>query len=200
MKALLIDTTTKDLIVAIVTENAVHDLSEHDVGTRHSEELCAAVAKLLAKEELTFDQLDAYACAVGPGSFTGIRIGVSTVKGYDVACPKPLLAVNNLQAIACSAANGNKQCAFIDAGNGYYYANYRDGTQPCLVPYTFAETHHDVPLCALASQYIDGLSEIVRKKFMLGQFDEDLVPVYIRRSQAEDNFQKKQAEKSAING
>ena len=201
MKTLFIDTTTKDLIVAIVTDDGVIDLSEHDVGTRHSERLCGAVAELLAKANLTFDQLDAYACSVGPGSFTGIRIGVSTTKGYVVACPKPLIAVNNLQAIASSVANGNKQCAFIDAGNGYYYANYTDGVAPCLVPYDFAETHPDVPLCALASQYMDGLCAIVRNKFAAKQFDDDLVPVYIRRSQAEDNLAKKQtAENGANNG
>ena len=201
MKVLAIDTTTKDMMVAVITENEIFDASALNLGTHHSEMLCGAVADVLKKANVTFADLDAYACAIGPGSFTGIRIGVSTVKGYATACPKRYIAVNCLQAIGESDKLGATGAGFIDAGNGFYYANYADGVAPRLVPYDFAETHPDVPLCALASQYMDGLCAIVRNKFAAKQFDDDLVPVYIRRSQAEDNLAKKQtAENGANNG
>lgn len=187
MKVLAIDTTTKDLVVALITEDGVLDNTQRNIGTHHSERLCGAVTQLLESANVSFAELDAYACAIGPGSFTGIRIGVSTVKGYATACDKPLLAVNCLQAIACSKSLGNVGSAFVDAGNGYYYADFVGGIQPCLVPYSFAEQTPNTPVAALASEYFDGFVDVVRDKFSRGQFDDDLEPLYIRKSQAEEN-------------
>lgn len=184
MRILLIDTTTKDMIVAVVTDNEIIDASTLMAGTQHSEGLCLAVQKALQKSGLTFADLDAYACSVGPGSFTGIRIGISTVKGHAAACPKPFIAVNCLEAAARSPELGSKGKAIIDAGNGYYFADYVNGISPELVTY-------DNPImqgaaqASFASQYMDGLVQIIRNRFAEGSFDESLQAVYIRKSQAE---------------
>lgn len=187
MKILAIDTTTEDMTVVLICDNDIIDGSVNACGRHHSEMLCGAVADLMRKADVGFDDLDAYACAVGPGSFTGIRIGVSTVKGYATACDKPLIGVNCLQAIGNSKQLGGKNCAFIDSGNGYYFADFAHGVAPCLVPYDFAETHPDVPLCGKSSQYLDGFVDVVRQKYASGNFDSELTPLYIRKSQAEEN-------------
>ena len=186
MKILTIDTTTADMIVLIVTDDGIVDGSTYNFGTHHSEMLCTAVDGLLKKANLTFADLDAYACAIGPGSFTGIRIGVSTIKGYAVACPKPYIAVNCLQAASKSKSLGGSGGAFIDAGNGYYFADIDNGILPTLVPYDFAESHPLVPTSKNASDRLDGMVGIVRQKFTDGNFDNDLEPLYIRKSQAEE--------------
>ena len=186
MKVLAIDTTTKDMMVAVITENEIFDASALNLGTHHSEMLCGAVADVLKKANVTFADLDAYACAIGPGSFTGIRIGVSTVKGYATACPKRYIAVNCLQAIGESDKLGATGAGFIDAGNGYYYADFANDVRPCLVSYEFADEHKNVPVAALASEYFDGFVNIVRKRFAKADFDEELTPLYIRKSQAEE--------------
>ena len=80
MKVLLIDTTTRDLIIAVVTENQILDGSIYNLGTQHSEKLCLAVEQFLAKHNLALSNMDAFACAIGPGSFTGIRIGINKLK------------------------------------------------------------------------------------------------------------------------
>lgn len=82
MKVLCVDTTTADLVVAIVHENKIEDFSVRGCGTRHSETLCNRVDFALKQSGLTFSDIDAFACCVGPGSFTGIRIGIATLKGY----------------------------------------------------------------------------------------------------------------------
>ncbi len=184
MKVLLIDTTTKDMIVAVVTDNEVIDASTPMAGTQHSESLCLAVQKALQKSGLTFVDLDAYACAVGPGSFTGIRIGISTVKGYAMACPKPFIAINCLEAAARSPQLGCKGKAIIDAGNGYYFADYNSDACPKLIAYD-APVAEGAAKASLAGQYMDGLVQIVRSRFAEGRFDEALQAVYIRKSQAE---------------
>lgn len=189
MKILFIDTTTKDMIVAVVTDNDVIDASLPSAGTFHSEKLCLAVDGLLKKNSLSFSDLDGYACSVGPGSFTGIRIGISTVKGYALACPKPIIAVNCLEAVACSDLLGNKGKAILDAGNGYYFADYIGGSQPKLVDY-FYPLVSECATAQNASQYFDGAVKIVRSRFENGNFCENLSAVYIRKSQAEVNAQK----------
>ena len=185
MKVLFVDTTTADLVVAVVEEDKVTAVVNADTQRRHSELLCVKVAQALADAGVNFADMDCYACAIGPGSFTGIRVGVSTVKGYCTAVPRPLIAVNCLEAIALSDACGAKGSAISDAGNGYYFADYRNGVASSLIPYDDARA-----LSAgqgSAAQYLDGAVAIIRDRCNKGDFDTELKPCYIRRSQAEDN-------------
>lgn len=185
MKILLIDTTTKDLVVALIDNDNIIDCTKPRLGTRHSENLCLAVDELLKTAQVSFADLDAYACAIGPGSFTGIRIGVSTVKGYAFTCPKKLLALNTLQAISISTNCGAKGSAIIDAGNGYYFADYNNGVDPCLISYEDARANL-AGRGANATDYFDGLVMLAKQKFVANRFDQCLEPLYIRKSQAEE--------------
>ena len=187
MNILYIDTTTSDLVCALVKDKDIISVSQKAMGVKHSETLCNKVAELLAKANVTFADIDAYACAIGPGSFTGIRIGISTVKGYSTANPKPCIAVNCLQAIACSHnCNGNGS-SVIDAGNGYYFYSNANGTCATVVPYD-DEVVKNAATADGAVDYLDGAVEIIRNKYSQGKFDESLTPLYIRRSQAEVNY------------
>lgn len=190
MNILYVDTTTSDLVVALVKDNEVVNVSQKAMGVKHSETLCNKVAELLAKANVTFAEIDAYACAIGPGSFTGIRIGISTIKGYATACEKPFIAVNCLQAIACSATCNGNGTAILDAGNGYYYYSNVTGTASSVIPYDDKAAEG----CATAqgaTDYLDGAVEIVRQKYTNGSFDTTLTPLYIRKSQAEVNYGRK---------
>ncbi len=185
MKILLIDTTTKDLVVALLCDDQIVNCTKPNLGTRHSESLCLTVEELLKTAQISIADVDAYACAIGPGSFTGIRIGVSTVKGYHFACSKKLIELNTLQAISLSQNCGAKGSAIIDAGNGYYFADYVNGVEPCLISYddTRATT---AGRGANAADYFDGLVALAKQKFESGKFDDTLEPLYIRKSQAEE--------------
>ena len=186
MKILYIDTTTPDLVVAVVEENKITNVSAKAVGVHHSEMLCDKVNEALSKAKVKFADLSAYACAIGPGSFTGIRIGVSTVKGYCTAVPLPVIGVNCLEAIACSVNCKQRGSAVIDAGNGYYFADFVNGVAPSLISYE-DERANVAGRAESAIDYFDGAIELVRKRFTGGKFDESLTPLYIRRSQAEEN-------------
>ena len=186
MKILYIDTTTPDLVVAVVEQNKIVNVTAPTVGTHHSEMLCKKVDEALKKAQIDFCDLDAYACAIGPGSFTGIRIGISTVKGYCTARQLPYVSVCCLEAIARSEVCGSKGSAAIDAGNGYYFADYNASTPPMLVSYD-DERVKNAGTADSATDYFDGAIELIREKFASGNFDSELTPLYIRRSQAEEN-------------
>jgi tRNA threonylcarbamoyladenosine biosynthesis protein TsaB len=100
---LAIDTSTLETSVAVVTGTAalpeVRALAESQAHT-HSDSLLELVDRVLGASGLTLATLDGLAIGVGPGSFTGLRIGMSTAKGLAFAASKPLWAVSSLAALA----------------------------------------------------------------------------------------------------
>ncbi len=93
-----------------------------DIGKGHAELLMGVIEELLAKAECTYANFKSIAACVGPGSFTGIRVGVSAAIGFSVALNIPVAGVTSLQALAMPhLANGGKILALIDAHRGDVY-------------------------------------------------------------------------------
>ncbi len=104
MKLLALDSTAKVASVAVCEDGAL--LGEYTVnnGNTHSETLLPMVESLLRLLALTVDDMDAFAIAEGPGSFTGVRIGAATLKGLAFASGKPCIGVSTLEALAKTPA------------------------------------------------------------------------------------------------
>jgi tRNA threonylcarbamoyladenosine biosynthesis protein TsaB len=98
-------------------------------GRHHAEVLLPALEKLLLLTGITLDQIDLLACTTGPGSFTGVRIGVSTTKGLALAAGKPIVGVSTLEALAMNAFPSQVLiCPLLDARRDQVYAGlYRMG-------------------------------------------------------------------------
>jgi tRNA threonylcarbamoyladenosine biosynthesis protein TsaB len=95
-----------------------------DVGIAHSERLLAAIDRVLADARWVPRALDGLAVAVGPGSFTGLRIAVSTVKGLALALGLPIAAVPTLDAMAAALPwAAMPVCPVLDARKGEVYAS-----------------------------------------------------------------------------
>ncbi len=120
MKILAIDTSAKKLVVAARNDDRVFACCE-DCAMQHSVRLMGEIDRALAEVSLTVAACDFIVCAVGPGSFTGIRIGIATAKGLCFAADKNALAVTSLEAIAYAEKDGTK-IALVDAGHGHVYA------------------------------------------------------------------------------
>ena len=101
--------------------------------TTHSEALLAMIDELFVEASVAPADVDAIACGAGPGSFTGLRIGLATAKGLCFALAKPLVMVSSLAALAARAPDG-RVCATIDALKGEVYAGRFDvqGGVPAL--------------------------------------------------------------------
>jgi tRNA threonylcarbamoyladenosine biosynthesis protein TsaB len=101
MKILSIETSTMLGGVAIMDDKAgLIAETRLNVKTTHSERLMTAVNNTLIQSELKLEDMDVFAVAIGPGSFTGLRIGLSTVKGLAYATGKPMVTVPTLDAFA----------------------------------------------------------------------------------------------------
>ncbi len=132
MRLLALDTATRHATVALLDGEALRE-REREV-TTHSEGLLSLVDELLAEAGLAVAALDAIVCGLGPGSFTGLRIGLATAKGLCLAARRPLVGLSSLQPLAAAVAEAFPReqrlcCAVLDARRGeVFVARYRDGS------------------------------------------------------------------------
>ncbi|MBQ9901668.1 MAG: tRNA (adenosine(37)-N6)-threonylcarbamoyltransferase complex dimerization subunit type 1 TsaB [Clostridia bacterium] len=122
MKILAIDSSAISAGCAIVEDGGVMAESFVRVGLTHSETLLPMVSNTLANAKLTAEDIDCFAVSSGPGSFTGIRIGVAAVKGMAFTRDTPCVGVSTLEAIAwnCAGLDG-MICAVMDARRQQVY-------------------------------------------------------------------------------
>ncbi len=99
MNILAFDTSTENLSVGLKTDKTFSEINRSN-SLKHSENLTTDIQTLLTDAELKFSDLDLMVCSLGPGSFTGLRIGMSTAKGLAAGGKVPFVAVSLLDAIA----------------------------------------------------------------------------------------------------
>lgn len=129
MKILSIDTSSSICSVAILEDTKIikemHNFSEKE----HSETLMPMIDELFKTTNLSLDNIGLIACSVGPGSFTGIRIGIATVKAFADAKNIPVVGVNSLEAMAylgVSQKGDGEYVSILDARNdNVYFAIYK---------------------------------------------------------------------------
>jgi tRNA threonylcarbamoyladenosine biosynthesis protein TsaB len=119
MLLLALDTTTRAGSVALLDGERVVDERAGDGTRTHAERLPAEITALVAAHGRTLADIDAYAVASGPGSFTGLRIGIATIQGLALVHARRIVAVSALEALghlaAAGAAPGTLVAAWMDA-------------------------------------------------------------------------------------
>ena len=129
MLILALDTTTPAGSLALVRDGQLLDLAEGDPGETHAARLPGDILDCLARHHLTLGDLDLYGVAVGPGSFTGLRIGIATIQGLAFAHGRPVVGVSALDALAEAAGPPSQErggapvlrAAWMDARRGEVY-------------------------------------------------------------------------------
>jgi tRNA threonylcarbamoyladenosine biosynthesis protein TsaB len=97
---LQIETATASCSVALANEGKLLAVKEINARNVHAEVITLFIDELISQANITYNNLDAVAVSCGPGSYTGLRIGVSTAKGLCFALDKPLIAIDTLEAMA----------------------------------------------------------------------------------------------------
>lgn len=122
MFTLAFDTSSKTASVSILNNNIVLYDTLINVGLNHSEVLLPAIDQACIQTGIKITDIDLFACTIGPGSFTGLRIGASTLKGFMIGTGKPAVGVSSLAAVALNAGKSSKViCSVMDAGRGQVY-------------------------------------------------------------------------------
>ncbi len=122
MNFLAICTVSRATLIALEIDGKIY--TETLEFSRHSENLFPLLMQMLEKHDINLSDFDCFGCVTGPGSFTGIRIGMSVVKGFGFALNKPIVAVNSLELLAQNrviSCKTGKILAVINAGAGLVY-------------------------------------------------------------------------------
>lgn len=154
MKILAVDTSSKLCSAAILEDTNLIKKIELDNGLTHSETLMPLIQQLLNECSLSLNNINLLVSDIGPGSFTGIRIGVSSCKAFSDSLNIPCVGISSLEVLAYNIQNDGIICSTIDCkNNNCYFAlyelnsgNYNVLIEPC------AKSVNDV-LDLLNSQY-----------------------------------------------
>ncbi len=129
MRLLVIDTALEACSVGVVDGERTIVRSEN-IGRGHAEILMGQVESALAEANLEFADLDRIAVVVGPGSFTGLRVGIAAARGFALVTGKPALGIGTL-SVHAAEAKGGPVLATLAAGHGEIYGQFfaADGSE-----------------------------------------------------------------------
>lgn len=194
---LAIDTSATHLtVVANKGENtATRGIT--NCAMQHSVILMGEIDKTLKEVNLTPQECDFFACVVGPGSFTGIRIGISTIKGFALGTNKKMLPLTSFDLMAYNVKDKNFYIVIDGGRGGYYVCGYGENRDIILKP------------CYIQSEEVErldgnlyGYENLTFKNYTKlnvcdclynaikqneDKLSDDLQALYIRKSQAEEN-------------
>lgn len=235
MKILAVDTSCAVATVAVMENEKL--LGEYILNHKktHSQKIVPMIKEMMDSLELTSADIDIFAASSGPGSFTGLRIGITTVKAMAYAVNKPLISVPTLDALAYNIPISESLiCPIMDARNDQVYtAVYKseNGVQIKTTEYMGIPVKELIQLVRgknqkvifvgdavkmyrallteelgdkvefapgnLLLQRASSVAQIALIKAALGEMENcfDMVPFYLRKSQAEREFDKKSMEK-----
>ena len=130
MLILSLDTTTSAGSCALMRDERLVREAAGDASKPQAVRLPGELAALLEREAVALRDIDAFAVGVGPGSFTGLRVGIATMQGLAMAMGKPLLGVSGLDALAFMCPPSTRIATWVDAWRGDVYAAlYEDARQ-----------------------------------------------------------------------
>jgi len=207
--------TTKmkaQIITSIENKNVFFNTKETD---KHSESLLPNIEKILINENANFENIDVFSVVIGPGSFTGIRIGVSLVKAFLFMKNKKCVAVNSFELLAYNIKENSDYFIALNADNrGAYVAKLENEKIAWMRLFTLKDLElecesSNLPLYIKSEEdsYFSNLNcnkkfivenenallEVTKEKTKLNDFTSinTLEPLYIKLSQAEDQFREK---------
>ncbi|MDR3475359.1 MAG: tRNA (adenosine(37)-N6)-threonylcarbamoyltransferase complex dimerization subunit type 1 TsaB [Devosia sp.] len=148
---LAIDTAAPRLQLGLLRPDGHVDVSIEDMAQGHAELIFPRLAALLARNGAAYGEIECIAVTTGPGSFTGLRIGLSAARGLGLALGAPVLGIPSLLAISLAAPSGRPVAVLLDARRGEAYfqrfeAPGRPAEAPRLLP--IEEARALVPLGA----------------------------------------------------
>lgn len=198
MLILALDTSGSMASCALLRDGALLDQAVQDSKMDHSRLLLPLCQELLEKHRLTLQNVDVFAAVIGPGSFTGIRIGTAAVKGFAWAQDKPCAGVSSLLAMACDCKEDGILCCSLKARPGESFYAFFQREEGFLIRLTKDKVGKDEEMEAAAAMHgatvflrdCQSASGAAKAAWMQAQSGalqncHEILPAYLRLSQAE---------------
>jgi tRNA threonylcarbamoyladenosine biosynthesis protein TsaB len=195
MLILAADTSLPILSVALLMDDALLGAVALEGRSSRNEKLLPAIDWLLTEGAVERTSIDLFAVTRGPGSFTGVRIGLATMQGLALALGKPVCAMSTHEAIA--PANGRVSIV-DDAGRGEFYVTTFDDGRELVAPHLAkqVDNFNDVIRIADIMQRENVALACARRARAIelrgeGERYRDVTPIYVRLAEAEVKLQQK---------
>ena len=192
MTRLILDTSSDYLVIVISQDNTVIASQILYAGKKMSELLLFQLDNMLESSSININDIDEFYAGVGPGSFTGVRIGVALVLGLSSALNKKAYGISSLDVEAIVSEKDLLKTASLLKGNVYAVRNY-DFTNNVFSEYyvdEICENINDYTLVNNNKSYFPNISFAVQSG-RLWDFRAECTPIYLRKSEAELNLDKK---------
>lgn len=167
MKILSISTATNQLSVALNDgQKIIVEKNEQDQ-RNHSEHLDPMIDQILKDNNLSLKNIDCFAVAIGPGSYTGLRIGITTVKMFASILNKDVVGISTLEALAKSADTDGLIVAALDARNDNYFAGGYVADENQVLQNVIPDGHYHIDdLISAINEYVE--ENDTKKVILLG--------------------------------
>ncbi len=192
MTRLLVDTSSDYLVIVVANDNSILASQLIYAGKKMSELLLEQVNNILKSISLSIDDIDEFYAGIGPGSFTGVRIGVALILGLLSGSNKKAYGISSLDVEAIVSGRNVLKTASLLKGECYAVRNY-DFTNNVFSPYYLEEiidNVNDYTLINNGKSYFPNLLFAVQSG-KLWDFRAECLPIYLRKSEAEINLDKK---------
>lgn len=214
MKILCLETSSNLCSVAILEDTKTIDKIELNNGLTHSETLMPLIQKILEKNNLTLKDINLIAVDIGPGSFTGLRIGIATAKAFADSMNIPCVGVSSLEILAYNISNPGYICSTIDCKNDNCYFSifklennkYKLIEQPQTLSITevnniLNEKYKNEQIYHVGNglfkqnenNYLNtsNLGIAAYNKYYNNEFSNDVSPMYLKKPQAQIQLEQK---------
>ena len=195
MKYLFIDSATTNLVVAIINEGRIAYIYNNNDGHDTSSKMMPVLAEAFDKAGLKPQDIDKIFVVTGPGSFTGIRVGLTVAKTMAYTLNIPIVSISSLEVMA----SGNGGTALINARRGYVFAGTYDENLKNVYPdsYVLMSDKLDKPYIsydefdfAVEKPNVDVLKVILKHENDIPVNPHTIKPNYLKMTEAEENLRK----------
>jgi len=195
MLILAADVSLPILSVALVLDDALLGAIAMEGKSSRNEKLLPAIDWLLTEGAIDRKTIDLFAVTRGPGSFTGVRIGLATMQGLAMALGKPVCAISTHEAIA---PDSGRVAIVDDAGRGEFYVSVFEGAREIVAPHLAKRDEvdaldHTIRIADVMQRQNVALACARRARAIVARGDgeryRDITPIYVRLAEAEVKLQ-----------
>lgn len=199
MKILIVDSTSEKMCVACFNGEKTFSTTTCEGSKKHNSLIVPCIDKTLAEANVKISDIDVFGCVVGPGSFTGIRIGVATVKALAFATGKKTVSITSFEELAYGETSDGFITAIDCRHNSYYVAKFERSDAVPLFVGEMSEDELQSQKCKVIKKSSpsnpEKLIAIAKRKIASEDFSA-LVPYYLKKSQAEREYEKNNMDKT----
>lgn len=177
MISLFIDTSLSNVSISVIKDNEILSLIRKDIPNLHSVYATSFVKDALDDARIDANQIDNIYVVNGPGSFTGLRIGVTIAKTYGYLIKKEIIPVSTLKGLALSVSDKELIMSIIPANKNNYYVGIYDNNYDDIINEVFASKNEVLELIDMYHPYVVGINQDIIGNTKINKVEMDILKI-----------------------